>query len=70
MRNSIFPAFFLNLSNHLFEITFYVAVLAVLLLIVLFTYQLMTDVIEFYRLKQTGRWKFQGKFVLFIFQRY
>lgn len=50
----VFPAFFLILSENLYAITFYFALIVVALLILSFTYQLMIEVEHFSQLKQLG----------------
>ena len=51
----LIPALFLRLSAHLYEITFFIAFGCVALLMLIFTYQFMQDILAFTDLKRSAK---------------
>lgn len=51
----VIPALFLRLSSHLYEITFFIAFGCVCLLLLVFTFQFMSDILQFTTFKQQGK---------------
>jgi len=51
----LIPALFLRLSSHLYEITFFIGFGCVCLLLLVFTFQFMSDILQFTAFKQQGK---------------